>query len=152
MKVQHWTLLKKLISPKGQIILKVKTNSFVRFLGEFEDTKSLFEIIWPLAASKKVDDCLLIFMAFLDYINFIIVFEKNIYRDLTLWAWWCGLMITSELLLFKLAMRLDSHGNQLLNDRDKLRDNLEEKEDKISWNIFWRCNLHFKSQIKATLK
>ena len=44
---------------------------------------------------------------------------------------WCGLMITSELLLFKLAMRLDSHGNQLLNDRDKLRDNLEEKE--IQW-------------------
>ena len=26
----------------------VKTNSFVRFLGEFEETKSPFEIIWPL--------------------------------------------------------------------------------------------------------
>ena len=30
-----------------------KTNSFVRFLGEFEDTKSPFEIIWPLDGRKS---------------------------------------------------------------------------------------------------
>ena len=31
--------------------LPVKTNSFVRFLGGFDDTKSPFKIIWPLAIS-----------------------------------------------------------------------------------------------------
>jgi hypothetical protein len=39
------------ISPKkrtNEFIIVVKTNSFVRFLGEFEDTKSPFETIWPL--------------------------------------------------------------------------------------------------------
>ena len=38
-------------SPKkrtNEFVVVVKTNSFVRFLGEFEDTKSPFEIIWPL--------------------------------------------------------------------------------------------------------
>ena len=38
-------------SPKKQtnkFIEVVKTNSFVRFLRELEDTKSPFEIIWPL--------------------------------------------------------------------------------------------------------
>ena len=38
-------------SPKkrtNEFVVVVKTNLFVRFLGEFEDTKSPFEIIWPL--------------------------------------------------------------------------------------------------------
>ena len=32
----------------NEFVVVVKTNSFVRFLGEFEDTKSSFENIWPL--------------------------------------------------------------------------------------------------------
>ena len=40
------------ISPKKQmnkfIVVVSKLNSFVCFLGEFEDTKSPFQIIWPL--------------------------------------------------------------------------------------------------------
>ena len=31
-----------------KIVIVVKTNSLVRFLGEFEDTKTPFEIIGPL--------------------------------------------------------------------------------------------------------
>ena len=42
-------------------------------------------------------------------------------------------------------MRLDSHGNQLLNDRDKLRDNLEEKE--IQWVEIFLYDLFFSLQI-----
>ena len=43
-------------SPKkrtNEFVIVVKTNSFIRFLGEFEDTKSPFEIIWPLATSLQ---------------------------------------------------------------------------------------------------
>ena len=36
----------------NEIVVVVKMNSFVRFLGEFEDTKSLFEIIGPLVRLK----------------------------------------------------------------------------------------------------
>ena len=32
----------------NEFVVVVKTNSFVHFLGEFEDTKSPFEIISPL--------------------------------------------------------------------------------------------------------
>ena len=32
----------------NEFVVVVKTNLFVHFLGEFEDTKSPFEIIWPL--------------------------------------------------------------------------------------------------------
>ena len=42
-------------SPKkrtNEFVVVVKTNLFVRFLGEFEDIKSLFEIIWPLRSYK----------------------------------------------------------------------------------------------------
>ena len=42
-------------SPKKQtneFVFTTTTKSFVRFLGEFEDTKSPFEIIWPLIDSK----------------------------------------------------------------------------------------------------
>ena len=35
------------------VLLGKKTNSFVRFLEESEDTKSRFEIIWPLAKFKQ---------------------------------------------------------------------------------------------------
>ena len=38
-------------SPKNEFVIVVKMNSFVGFLGEFEDTKSPFEISWPLAKS-----------------------------------------------------------------------------------------------------
>ena len=44
-------------SPKKQtneFVVVVKTNSFVRFLGEFEDTKSPFEIIWPLERKWEI--------------------------------------------------------------------------------------------------
>ena len=44
------------ILPKNQtneFVVVIKTNSFVRFLGEFEDTKSPFEIIWPLGGLKN---------------------------------------------------------------------------------------------------
>ena len=37
----------------NEFVLVVKTNSFVHFLGEFEDTKSPFEIIWPLIKIKS---------------------------------------------------------------------------------------------------
>ena len=32
----------------NKFVFTTMTNSFVRFLGEFEETKSPFEIIWPL--------------------------------------------------------------------------------------------------------
>ena len=44
-------------SPKKQtnkLVIAVKTNSFIRFWGKFEDTKSPFEIIWPLEAKAKI--------------------------------------------------------------------------------------------------
>ena len=31
-----------------RFVVVVKTNSFIRFWGEFEDTKSPLDIIWPL--------------------------------------------------------------------------------------------------------
>ena len=37
----------------NKFVIVVKTISFVRFLGEFEDTKSPFEIIWPLEITMK---------------------------------------------------------------------------------------------------
>ena len=43
------------ILPKQQtneFVIVVKTNTFVRFLGEFEDTQSTFVIIWPLEDQK----------------------------------------------------------------------------------------------------
>ena len=43
--------LVSLNSPKNrtnEFVAVVKRNSFVRFLGEFKDTKRAFEIIWPL--------------------------------------------------------------------------------------------------------
>ena len=58
-------LLKVLISsnsPKkrtNEFVVVVKTNSFVRFLGEFEDTKSPFKIIGPLIEAKHFNDNLL---------------------------------------------------------------------------------------------
>ena len=36
----------------NQFIFTTATNLFVRFLGEFEDTISSFEIIWPLHRTK----------------------------------------------------------------------------------------------------
>ena len=42
-------------SPKKQMnefVVVVKMNSFVHFLGEFEDIKNPFEIIWPLKREK----------------------------------------------------------------------------------------------------
>ena len=44
-------------SSKGQIFSKgllgvLKMSSFIRFLGEFEDTKSPLEIIWPLGIHR----------------------------------------------------------------------------------------------------
>ena len=36
----------------NEFVIVVKTNSFVCFLGEFEDTKCPFEIIWPLLNKK----------------------------------------------------------------------------------------------------
>ena len=43
-------------SPKKQtneFAVVVKTNLFVRFLGEFKDTKSPFEMIWPLQLNEN---------------------------------------------------------------------------------------------------
>ena len=43
-------------SPKkwtNEFVVVVKTNLFVRFLGGFEDTKSPFEIIWPLSKCQN---------------------------------------------------------------------------------------------------
>ena len=43
-------------SPKkrmNEFVVEVKTNSFLRFLGEFEDTQSPFEILWPLPKAMK---------------------------------------------------------------------------------------------------
>ena len=39
---------------ENEFVVEVKTNQFVRFLGEFEDTKSPFEIICPLQEIRKV--------------------------------------------------------------------------------------------------
>ena len=33
---------------KNEFVVVEKMNLFIRFLGEFEDTKSPLEIIWPL--------------------------------------------------------------------------------------------------------
>ena len=38
----------------NEFVVVVKTNLFVCFLGEFEDTKSPFEITWPLVCTKVV--------------------------------------------------------------------------------------------------
>ena len=36
----------------NEFVIVVKTNTFVRFLGVFEDTQSTFVIIWPLEDQK----------------------------------------------------------------------------------------------------
>ena len=46
-------------SPKkgtNEFVFTTTTNSFVHFLGEFEDTKSPFEIIWPLPSFSDIND------------------------------------------------------------------------------------------------
>ena len=59
------------VNPNGLTVLK--TNLFVRFLEESEDTKSHFEIIWPLAGNlslsialrSKQTDCWTIWWKFI---------------------------------------------------------------------------------------
>ena len=59
----HWLMVRKFQkdflvssnSPKKQMnefVVVVNTNLFIHFLGEFEDTKSPFEIIWPLDGAE----------------------------------------------------------------------------------------------------
>ena len=38
----------------NEFVVVVKTDSFFRFLGEFEDTKSPFEIIGPLSTPDMI--------------------------------------------------------------------------------------------------
>ena len=64
MMASHFTIFKQ---DKGQIIWKEYlvssnsskkwTNEFVHFLVEFEDTKSPFEIIWPLPLEDLYKSC-----------------------------------------------------------------------------------------------